>query len=224
MEDFIEYGLKYYDKIFEYLLEHIILTFSSVAIGLLITLPISMLIVKSKRATSIILAVTSCIYSIPSMALFAIFMPFFGLGMGTAIFVLVLFCQFVLIRNFVAGFNSVSPAMIEAAEGMGLTPMQIFLKVKLPIALPIIVAGIRLCIISTIASAVIAQTINAGGIGTLIFTGLRTFNTVIMLWGALLATVFALICNYVFEILEKKAYLYSTGNSKVKEKKEKKVK
>ncbi len=212
MQEFIEYGAKYYDDMIKYIVQHLILTFSSVIIALLIAIPISVAILKSKKLTSFVLAVVGCIYSIPSMALFAILMPFLGLGRGTAIVTLTLYCQFILVRNFVSGFNSVPTGLIETAKGMGLTSWQIFFKVKLPIASPVLIAGVRLCLISTIASAIIAQTINAGGIGTLIFKGLRTFNIPSILWGTLLSSILALICNCIFEKLERKAYMYSTGS------------
>lgn len=208
---FSQYGMRYYDDMIEYVLEHIMLTGVSVFISLLVAIPFTLLILQNKKLVTVFLSLTGCIYSIPSMALFAILMPFFGLGEKTAIITLALFCQFILLRNFVAGFESVPDLLVETGKAMGLTPFQVLLQVRLPIALPVMIAGVRLCVISTIASAVIAQTINSGGIGELIFKGLRTLNMSCMLWGALLAGTLAIISNVFFEAIEKKALLYATG-------------
>jgi osmoprotectant transport system permease protein len=145
------------------------------------------------------------VYAIPSLALFAILIPFLGIGMKTAITVLVFYNQFPLIRNFLAGFNAIDPALIEAALGMGMTETRMLLRIKLPLAFPVIMAGIRLSIISTIGIATIAAVINAGGLGVILFDGLRTLNAVKILWGTLLSGGLAVAANALMMWLERLA-------------------
>jgi osmoprotectant transport system permease protein len=127
-----------------------------------------------------------------------------GLGRNTAIVVLVLYNQFILLRNFITGLNEVDSAIIEAATGMGMTPSQIIFKVRVPLSLKPIFAGIRLALVSTIAIAVIAAFIGAGGIGLLITIGLETNNVNRILWGIILSVGLGIAANVILTFIEKK--------------------
>lgn len=200
----IEYFIKYPHKILNPLLQHLQLTFITLIISFVLAIFISVIISRSKMLSQIILGFFSTVYSIPSFALFAILIPVLGLGNKTAIFVLVLYNQFILIRNILTGFHSVNPSIIEAARGMGMSGFQVFWQVLLPIASPVIIAGVRIAVVSTIGIATIASTINAGGLGVLLFDGLRTRNYDKILWGVVLSSLLAIICSYLLASAEKK--------------------
>lgn len=111
--------------------------------------------------------------------------------------------QFLLIRNITAGLNGVDKNIIEAAVGMGMSGFQVLYKVKIPLALPLIMAGIRLAVISTIGIATIAATINAGGLGRILFDGLRTMNQYKIIWGTIFCTLIAFIADTVIKAIER---------------------
>lgn len=185
-------------------LQHLRITAVSLLLALLIAGLISVLVMRSRLASGLAVGVFSAVYAVPSLALFALLIPFLGLGERTAIFVLTLYNQYILVKNIVAGFRSVNPAVIEAAYGMGMSEGQLFFRVRLPLAAPVILAGVKVAAVSTIGIATIAATINAGGLGTLLFDGLRTQNTVKLLWGTLLSSLLALLANYLLARLERR--------------------
>ena len=203
----IEYFIKYPQKIIKPLFQHLQITLITFAISFVVAVFISVLIMRSKLLSQLIVGFFSAVYSIPSFALFAILIPFLGLGNKTAIFVLVSYNQFILVRNILAGFNSINPTVIEAANGMGMSGSQIFFRIRLPLASPIIIAGIKIAVVSTIGIATIAATINAGGLGVLLFDGLRTQNISKIMWGVLLSSLLAITANLALAFLEKRATL-----------------
>lgn len=200
----IKFLMRHPDKIFVPLLQHLQITLSALLISFIIAILVSLVVMRLRMLSQLVVGIFSAIYSIPSMALFALLIPFFGLGEKTAITVLVVYNQFILVRNILAGFRSVDPAVVEAANGMGMSNLQLFFKIRLPLASPVILAGVKIAVVSTIGIATIAATINAGGIGDLLFDGLRTQNTVKILWGTLLASLLAVTANLLISLLERK--------------------
>lgn len=146
------------------------------------------------------------IYSIPSLALFSLLIPITGLGKDTAIIVLVLYNQYILLRNFIAGLDNVDENIIEAAKGMGMSNMQMLIKVKIPLAKKSLFTGIRLAVVSTIGIATIGALINAGGLGTILFDGLRTMNVNKILWGSILSAGLALFADKILQKIENKSF------------------
>lgn len=211
MDKFIQYGQRHYMDLLEYLLEHIEMCATAIGISLLIAIPLCILLMKRKTASKIVVALLGACYAIPSMAFFALLMPIFGLGKTGAIFVLTVYSQFILTKNILAAFNGIDPMIVESAKGMGMSALQVFFKVQLPLALPVILSGIRITAIATIGSAVIAQTVNAGGIGVILFEGLRSNNIAKMIWGTILAAFLALTVNFILEKFEKRALRKSRG-------------
>ncbi len=201
----IKFLLKYPEKVILPLLQHIELTGLTLLISILLASVISLLIMRSRLLSQLVVGTFSAVYAVPSMALFALLIPLFGLGEKTAVIVLVIYNQFILIRNILSGFNSVDPAVIESAYGMGMSESQIFFKIRLPLSSPIILAGIKIAAVSTIGIATIGATINSGGLGTLLFEGLQTMNMAKILWGALLSSLLAIAANVLLAALEKKA-------------------
>lgn len=185
-------------------LQHLKITALALLFAFLIAVLISVLVMRSRILSGLAVGVFSAVYAVPSLALFALLIPFLGLGERTAIFVLTIYNQYILVKNIIAGFRSVNPAILEAAYGMGMSETQLFFRIRLPLAAPVILAGVRVAAVSTIGIATIAATINAGGLGTLLFDGLRTQNTVKLLWGTLLSSVLALGANSFLSVLERR--------------------
>jgi osmoprotectant transport system permease protein len=166
------------DEIRSRLSEHITLTFLAVAFGFLISFPLALLAVRWRRTYPPIIAVTGILYTIPSLALFVILIPWTGLSRTTALVPLVAYTLLILIRNIVAGLRAVPPEVREAAEGMGYRPLRQLFSVELPLALPAIVAGIRIATVTTIGLITITALIGQGGLGQFMIDGFeRDFRT-----------------------------------------------
>lgn len=193
----IEYLTKHPDRILIPLRDHLIITLITLAFSLALALLLTMLARQIPVAGKILLQVFSVIYSIPSLALFALLIPVTGLGKTSAVIVLAAYNQYLLLRNFLTGIDEVDPGIREAAEGIGMTKMQQLFKVEIPLAKQAMFAGVRLAIVSTVGIATIASAINAGGLGDLLFDGLRTMNMVKILWGSILSAVLAVGLNAV---------------------------
>lgn len=204
----IDYMLTYPDKLLNALIEHMYLVFVSLFFSLLLAGCLMMLLIFSKKMSTLFIYMLSVVYSIPSIALFALLIPWTGLGETTAILVLVAYNQYLLLRNIMTGLNEVPPALLEAARGMGMGRLQMLIQVQLPMATQSILTGIRLAIVSTIGIATIASIINAGGIGVLLFDGLRTLNSTKIIWGSLLAAVLAIGSNHLLARLQYKIKRY----------------
>ncbi len=203
----ISYWISHKDKFIEPLIEHLQITLITLVISIALAFVLTILIRKSKRLSNIVIQGFGAFYSIPSLALFALLIPVTGLGNTTAIIVLVLYNQFLLIRNFVQGLENVDPSITEAARGMGMTDMQILFKVEIPLSLGMILTGIRLAIVSTIGIATIAATIGAGGLGVVLFQGLRQMNKAKIVGGTLLCTLVAVLANGLLKLIENRLVL-----------------
>jgi osmoprotectant transport system permease protein len=141
------------------------------------------------------LGVLGVIYTIPSLAFLAFLIPSLGIGRNNALVVLAAYAQIYLVRNLVAGLQGVDAATLEAARGLGMTPGQVFRKVRWPLALPVILAGLRTAFVTTISLATVAAWIDAGGLGQLLFRGLATLNASQILAGAIAIVVLALLVD-----------------------------
>lgn len=199
---FVEYAQKHTDLLVKCLLEHIQLVGTALLISLLIAIPVSLILLRLKKISQVVMALLGALYSIPSLAFFSLLLPFLGLGKKNAIFVLVVYSQFILVRNILAGFHQLDKNIIEAGIGMGMTKFTIFTSVQLPLVLPVLIGGIRIAAIVTIGSATIAQTVNAGGLGKVLFDGLSSMNYIKMIWGTVYTAGLALVVNWVLSRLE----------------------
>jgi len=195
--------MNYSDKLGKALLEHLEMVVITLIISLLFVSILTILAMYSKILSKILIHTFSVIYSIPSLALFAILIPVTGLGKVTAIIVLVVYNQYLLLRNFITGLNEVEPSIIEAATGMGMSNMQILFKVRVPLSKKALFTGVRLAVVSTIGIATIAASINAGGLGSILFDGLRTMNVYKIMWGSILASGLAIGANAILSKIEK---------------------
>ena len=200
----IEYIRKHPEKVLGALTEHIELVLITLVISLAIACLLTLLAMRSERVSDVLNNLFSVLYSVPSLALFALLIPVTGLGRTTAVIVLTLYNQYILLRSFTAGLRDVDPAVCEAAKGIGMTDMQILTKIRVPLARRAIFAGIRLAVVSTIGIGTIAASINAGGLGTLLFEGLRTINTPKILWGSVLSALLAVSINRLLKMVEER--------------------
>jgi osmoprotectant transport system permease protein len=193
------------DEIVPAVIGHVYLSSVSVAIALVISLPTGVLVSRYRKAYPPVVFVTGLLFSIPSLAAFALLVTIPGIGIGprAVIVALVSYSLLVLIRNVVAGLDSVPEETKDAARGMGLTPRQVLFKVELPLALPVIVAGIRIATVTIIGIAAIGAYVSGGGLGELIFLGIsRNFPTRIIV-GAVLATLLAVLADLALLGLER---------------------
>ncbi|WP_238861615.1 ABC transporter permease [Clostridium sp. YIM B02569] len=200
----IDYLLKYPDKLLKAFVGHIEIVLITLVISIILAALLTILAAYSKIASKLLINIFAMVYSIPSLALFAILVPITGLGKVTAIIVLVLYNQYILLRNTIDGLNNVDASIVEAATGMGMSKSQILFQVKLPLVTKPIFAGIHLAVVSTIGIATIAASINAGGIGSVLLDGLRTVNTAKILWGTLMSAGLAIVVNSILNLIEKK--------------------
>jgi len=187
--------------------EHILLVLISMAIAVAIGVPLGLVIVRHPRLRTVSLAVASILQTIPSLALFGFLIPLpflGGIGAHTAIVALVLYALLPILRNTFVGLTSIDPAILEAAEGMGMTQQQILFRVRLPLASSFIMAGVRTATVITIGIATIAAAIGAGGLGTFIFRGVAMVSDAVILAGAIPAAILALFADFLLGLLERR--------------------
>jgi len=175
--------------------EHMVLTFGSLAIALIIALPLGVLVARSRLLSGPVLGVLGVIYTIPSLALLAFLVRVFGLGTLTAIVALVAYAQMILVRNIAAGLRGVDPAQLEAANGLGYTRLQRLMRIEFPQALPVIIGGIRIATVSLIAVATVAAFIHAGGLGDLLFDGIHQDDPQKIVAGSIAAAALAIVAD-----------------------------
>jgi osmoprotectant transport system permease protein len=162
------------DTILDATVEHVGLTVVSVAVGLLLALPLGVLAFRAPRARSFVLGTATALYTIPSLAMFSLLLPFTGLTATTVVVGLVLYSLTILVRNVLTGLLAVPREVVESARGMGYSPTSLLLRVQLPLALPAVFAGVRVATVSTVALATVGAILGNGGLGNLIYSGLRT--------------------------------------------------
>src|SRR5690606_27128131 len=206
-----DYFFKYYDQIFTRLMEHLMLTASALVLAMLFALPVGFFLSRVKWLSISVLSFLGIIYAIPSLAMFAMLIPLVGLGVISAIIALVALSQMIMVRNVKVGFRTGEAAIIESRKGLGLSPAQLFWKIELPLAMPVILGGVRIAAVSTIGIATIAAWINAGGLGELLFEGLYQNSTPKMLWGTLFVSLLAIVTNQLLLRLEKRSSLRARG-------------
>jgi len=199
----VDWAIDHLDDVWLAFQEHLWLTFLAVTIGFLISFPIAVLAHRRRWVYGTSIAVAGILYTIPSLALLAALVPFTGLSTLTAEIALVSYTFLILIRNIVTGLNEVPRDTIEAAEGMGFSRRQLLWRVQLPLALPAIVAGLRIATVTTIGLVTVTALIGKGGLGSLIYLGLiRTFSTAIVL-GAALSLLLAVAADFLLIRVER---------------------
>ncbi len=190
--------------ILELALQHLAVSGGAVLIALLLGLPLGILAAKVRWLELPVLTFAGLLYLIPSLALFAFLIPTLGLGTQTAVVGLSIYSLLVIMRNVAIGLGSVPEPLREAARGIGMTAGQSFRLVELPLALPLIIAGVRIATVMTIGIASLAAYIGAGGFGVLIFRGIATADNDLIVAGALPTALMALACDALLRRLERR--------------------
>ncbi|WP_028273759.1 ABC transporter permease [Atopococcus tabaci] len=184
--------------------EHIYISAAALALGVLVAVPLGILLTRFDRAASLVIGAASILQTIPSLALLAFMIPFFGIGKLPAIVALFIYSLLPILRNAYIGMKGVKPDLVDAGRGMGMTEWQLIKKVEIPQAAPVIMAGIRLSGTYVIAWATLASYIGAGGLGDFIFNGLNLFIPELIIGGTIPVTILALIVDWLLGLLEKK--------------------
>jgi osmoprotectant transport system permease protein len=192
------------DGLLDKLWEHLLLTVIAVVVGFAISFPLGLYAYRHRRAYVPTATVAGILYTIPSLALFAFLVPFTGLSLWTAEIGLVSYTLLIIIRNVVAGLNGVPEDAREAAWGMGYTARQLLWRVELPLALPVILAGVRIATVTTIGLVTVTALIGQGGLGYYILQGLSRLFTTSVLVGALLSVALALLADRVLVAAERR--------------------
>jgi len=193
-----EFMLRNRSEVFERTLEHIGLVGASMAISLVIGLPLGIALVRRAKLQRWVIGAANVVQTIPSLALFGFLIPvpwIGGVGASTAIVALSLYALLPILRNTCTGIAEVDPAVIESARGMGMTPWQVLWQVQLPLAAPVLLAGIRVATAICIGITTIAAAIGAGGLGVFIFRGLAMVNNQVILAGAIPAACLAIAAD-----------------------------
>ena len=182
--------------------EHLYISLIALALGAIVAIPLGIVLSKTKRIAKVVLAITSVFQTLPSLAILAMMIPFLGVGKVPAIVALFIYTLLPILNNTYIGMQSVSKDLRNAGTSMGMTTMQSIRLVELPLAIPIIMAGIRLSAVYVIAWATLASYIGAGGLGDFIFNGLNLYQTNLIVGGAILVTVLALLTDFILSKIE----------------------
>ncbi len=184
--------------------QHLVLSVSSVLIGLVIALVLGIVCARRAKLYAFALTITNIIFVIPSLALFALLIPFVGLGTEPALIGLSSYCLLILLRNVVTGLRGVPADVLDAANGMGYGPWQRLFHIELPLALPLIVSGARIALVTVIGIATVAAFIDGGGLGTIILIGIDQEYPEKILVGGILTALLAVIFDFLLTWAEKR--------------------
>nr|WP_085992247.1 ABC transporter permease [Oceanobacillus senegalensis] len=207
--DFFNYFSNNYSQILEYTIEHVQLVGLAIIISILIGVPLGIYLTTNEDLAGTVLQISSIMMTIPSIALFGIMIPILstigqGIGFLPALIALVLYSQLPIIRNTYTGINNVDPNVRDAAKGLGMTTRQRLLKVEIPNAMPLIMAGVRTATVLNIGIGAIAAYIGAGGLGSLINQGISRSNNTMVLVGAVVVSILAILVDYLLKYIEKR--------------------
>jgi len=184
------------------LLQHLFIVGTSMLIAVPIAVPLGVVIARYRRLYLPVITTAGLLYTIPGLALLALLVPVTGLNATTAIIPLVLYAQLVLIRNTAAAIDAVDPVLLETGRAMGMTRAQIFRRIVAPLALPLVVAGVRIATVTTIGIASLASLVGAGGLGDLIFSSIQNANYDEVLGGALIIAMLAVSVDLMLLALQ----------------------
>ncbi|AQW51707.1 ABC transporter permease [Streptomyces violaceusniger] len=184
-------------------LEHVWITLASVAIGLLVAFPLALLARRWRVVSGPVLGLTTILYTVPSLAMFSLLLPVFGVSAAVVITGLVLYSLTILVRNIMAGLASVPEEAREAARGMGYGPLRLLFGVELPLALPALMAGLRITTVSTVSLTTVGAIIGYGGLGNLIYEGMRSFFKAEVLTASVLCVALAVVADLLLLALQR---------------------
>lgn len=207
MTKFLNYFIDNSDEVLGFTVEHIQLVGLAIIISILIGVPIGIYLTTNNELAETVLQLFSIVMTIPSIALFGIMIPVLsiigqGIGFLPALIALVLYSQLPIIRNTYAGINEVDPTIRDAAKGIGMTTFQRLIRVEIPNAMPLIMAGIRTATVLNIGIGAIASFIGSGGLGVLINQGISRSNSTMVLVGAVVLSILALVADIILKFIQ----------------------
>ncbi|WP_066307026.1 ABC transporter permease/substrate-binding protein [Bacillus sp. FJAT-29814] len=188
------------------LIEHIEISFIALFFALIIAIPLGIYLTRKKKAAEIVIGIAAVFQTIPSLALLGLLIPLVGIGTVPSIIALVIYALLPILRNIYTGIKEVDPNLIEAAKGLGMNNRRLLFKVELPLAMPVIMAGIRTAMVLIIGTATIAALIGAGGLGDLITVGISRNDSDLILLGAIPAALLALFFDFLLRQMEKMTF------------------
>jgi osmoprotectant transport system permease protein len=194
--------LNNWDQVLEALGQHIVIALTSIGIAFAISLVVGIWAARREAVFHAAIALSGILYTIPTLAFLALLIPIVGLGKTNAIICMVAFSLMIMIRNVAVGIRNVPSEVVDAGRGMGMTAFDILTRIELPLAAPVIVAGLRIASVTVISVAVVAAYVNAGGLGTLIFNGISNDNAPKIWAGALTACALAIAADLSLARLE----------------------
>ncbi|MFP7493149.1 ABC transporter permease [Terribacillus saccharophilus] len=184
--------------------EHLYISLIAVLLGILVAVPVGILLTRFERAADTVIRIISIIQTFPSLAILAFFIPILGVGKVPAIVALFFYSMLPILRNTYIGIKNTDKNLLEAGRGMGMTNSQLIFSVELPLAIPIIMAGIRVSTVYLIGWATLASFVGAGGLGDFIFDGLNLYQPELILAGAIPSTILALLADFILGRVETK--------------------
>ena len=184
-------------EILSLLIEHIELTIIAVLIAVVIGVPLGIAITKNKKIANIVIGIANLVQAVPSLAILGFLIPIMGIGSVPAITMVILYSMLPLIKNTYTGITNINPDMLEAAKGLGMTNGQTLRLIKIPLAMPVIMAGIRISSVTAVGLMTIAAYVGAGGLGYLVFSGIQTVDENLILFGAIPAALLALLIDWI---------------------------
>lgn len=190
------------EQLWQSLLEHIQLSFISLGLAVLIAVPLAIILMNRKKIAEPIIQVTAIFQTIPSLALLGLLIPLLGIGFVPAIFALTIYALLPILRNTYTGLTGIDPSLIEAADALGMNRQKKLWKVQIPLAMPVIMAGIRTAMVLIIGTATVAALIGAGGLGSLILLGIDRGNNNLIIFGAIPAALLSILFDFVLRYLE----------------------
>lgn len=199
-----EFFASHGDELLTAIGEHIFLSIVSLALGILVAVPLGILLSQTPRFANVFINIAGVLQTIPTLALLALMIPLLGVGKIPSIVALFIYSLLPILRNAYLGMVGVDPNVVDAAKGMGMTTGQVIRKVQVPLATPVIMAGIRLSAVYVIAWATLAAYIGGGGLGEFIFNGLQTFQRDLIFGGTIPVIIIAILTDILFGYIERK--------------------
>lgn len=195
-KEIYSYIIGHWDYILGLIWVHLKITGTAMFFAILVAVPVGILLTRFRKLSTIVIGAVGILQTIPSLALLALMIPFFGIGFKPAVIALFLYALLPIVRNTYIGVRGVTPELVEAARGLGMTRLQVLIKVQVPIALPVIIAGIRTSTVICVGTATIAALIGSGGLGSLIYRGLQQLKATLIVTGAFFSAILALGLDY----------------------------
>ena len=184
-------------------IDHFYISMIALLIAIVVAVPLGILLSKMKRTANVVLTIAGVLQTIPTLAALAIMIPIFGVGKTPAIVALFIYVLLPILNNTVLGVQNIDRNVIQAGQSMGMTKMQLMKDVELPLALPLIISGIRLSSVYVISWTTLASYVGAGGLGDLVFNGLNLYQPPMIISAAILVTLLALVIDFILSLVEK---------------------